>query len=117
MNLHEADAFLRRTCTKTKYDAINRRGLEYDISYLYLLKLLKEQNGKCALTGWDLEFSRGGTFGSGTNPLGCSIDRKDSSKGYVEGNVQLVCWKANKIKSDLTDREFKELCKAVANHA
>lgn len=117
MNLHEADVFLRRTWTKTKYEAVNRRGLEFDITSSYLLKLLIDQEGKCALTGWDLEFTRGGDFGSGTNPLGCSIDRKDNLLGYVPDNVQLVCWKANKIKNNLSDVEFKELCKAVANHA
>lgn len=117
MNLHEADVFLRRTWTKTKYEAVNRRGLEFNITSEDLLKLLISQNGKCALTGWNLEFTRGGDFGSGTNPLGCSVDRKDSQLGYIHGNVQLVCWKANKIKSNLSDSEFKELCKAVANHA
>jgi hypothetical protein len=117
MNLYEADVFLRRTLTKTKYEAVNRRGLEFDLHSVYLLKLLKDQNGKCALTGWDLEFTRGGDFGSGTNPLGCSIDRKDNLVGYIPSNVQLVCWKANKIKNSLSDAEFKELCKAVANHA
>lgn len=117
MNLHEADVFLRRTLTKARYEAVNRRGLEFDLTPSYLLKLLTDQNGKCALTGWDLEFTRGGDFGSGTNPLGCSIDRKDSQLGYISGNVQLVCWKVNKIKSNLPDSEFKDLCKAVANHA
>jgi hypothetical protein len=117
MNLHEADLFLRRTWTKTKYEAINRRGLQFDITANDLMTLLVNQNGKCALTGWDLEFTRGGEFGSGTNPLGCSIDRKDNQTGYIASNIQLVCWKANKIKNDLSDSEFKELCKAVANHA
>lgn len=117
MNLNEADLFLRRTWTKTKYEAQNRRNLEFTISSNDLMNLLVAQNGKCALTGWELEFSRGGTFGSGTNPMSCSIDRKNNTLGYMLGNVQLVCWKANKIKSDLTDQEFKELCKAVANHA
>lgn len=117
MNLHEADVFLRRTWSKTKYAANNQRGLEFNITPDYLLELLIGQKGKCALTGWDLEFSRGGDFGSGTNPLSCFIDRKNNCLGYIPGNVQLVCWKANKIKNSLSDTEFKELCKAVANHA
>ena len=117
MNLHEADVFLRRTWTKTKYEANNRRGLQFNITAKDLLNLLVVQKGKCALTGWDLEFTRGGNFGSGTNPLSCSIDRKDNDIGYVLSNIQLVCWKANKIKNSLSDVEFKELCKAVANHA
>lgn len=117
MNLKEADVFLRRTWTKTKYEANIRRNIEFNITSTDLIKLLVAQNGKCALTGWDLEFTRGGDFGASTNPLVCSIDRKDNKVGYVLGNVQLVCWKINKIKNSLNDVEFKELCKAVANYA
>ena len=49
--------------------------------------------------------------------MGCTMDRKNNSEGYVKGNVQLVCWKANKIKGELDDTEFKEFCKLVADHA
>jgi hypothetical protein len=38
-----------------------------------------------------------------------SVDRKDSSKGYVKGNVQIICWRANNLKSDATLGELKQL--------
>jgi hypothetical protein len=38
-----------------------------------------------------------------------SIDRIDSSIGYVKGNVQLICWRANRIKSDATIDELQAL--------
>lgn len=31
-----------------------------------------------------------------------SLDRVDSSKGYVKGNVRVISWRANRLKSDAT---------------
>lgn len=36
-----------------------------------------------------------------------SIDRIDSTKGYIPGNVQIVSWRANRIKNDGTAREHQ----------
>lgn len=40
-----------------------------------------------------------------------SIDRIDSSKGYVPGNVQVVSWRANWIKNDMTLEEVEALAR------
>jgi len=48
-----------------------------------------------------------------TNKNKLSIDRIDSSKGYVEGNIQLVCRAVNYAKHALSQQEFIELCKEV----
>ena len=117
MDLVEARRYLGVTVSKTEYAARTRRKLPFTITIDYVMKLLKEQNGKCALTGWNLQFTRGGDFGYGTNPMGCTMDRIDNNKGYVPGNVQLVCWMPNKIKGELHDYEFKNLCESVVNHA
>ena len=38
-----------------------------------------------------------------------SLDRVDNSKGYVRGNVCVVSWRANRLKSDGTFLEFVAL--------
>ena len=114
--LAEARAYLSRNVSKTRYAAREQRGLDFDIDIDYVMNLLKSQNGKCALTGWDFEFTRGGDF-HGKNPYGCTMDRKNNSLGYVPGNIQLVCWKINKLKGEFDDEEFKTICKLVASHA
>jgi hypothetical protein len=44
-----------------------------------------------------------------------SLDRIDSSIGYVFGNVQIVCVMANYAKSDFSDEQMREFCKAIAS--
>lgn len=45
------------------------------------------------------------------------IDRVDSAKGYVEGNVVPCCKPCNEMKSDRSREEFLELIKAVYHHS
>ena len=42
------------------------------------------------------------------------LDRVDSSRGYVIGNVVSCCARDNAAKSDLTQKQFFEQIKAVA---
>lgn len=72
-----------------------------------------EQKGLCAITGWPMttELARG------VVPTNCSIDRVDSTQGYVQGNVQLVCRAANVAKHDLSPNDFLQLCRAVVEKA
>jgi hypothetical protein len=42
-----------------------------------------------------------------------SLDRIDSSIGYVEGNVQWIYKPLNTMKGTLSNQEFIQLCKEV----
>jgi hypothetical protein len=83
------------------------------ITVEYLLQLWKTQEGLCALTGWPLTME----LGKGKIVTNCSLDRIDSSKSYEFGNVQLVCLAANIAKSNLSQSDFINLCKAVGKIA
>lgn len=38
-----------------------------------------------------------------------SLDRVDTSRGYVRGNVRIISWRANRLKSDASLQELKDL--------
>lgn len=85
-----------------------------DVISIDALELLwATQKGNCALTGWPMTME----LANGVVPTNCSLDRINSSEGYVVGNVQLVCRAANIAKHNLSDAEFVNLCRAVLEHA
>lgn len=68
---------------------------------------LKDQDFKCALTGYDLEFTTG-------SPWQLSVDCIEPEKGYVLENVQFTGWAANRAKGDLNTEDFKRLVLGLA---
>ena len=87
--------------------AIKRKG--FCISLDSLEEIWKKQEGRCALTGWDLTM----VLGKGNVDTNASIDRIDSEKDYIEGNVQFVCRAINVFKSNMKEEDLIKLCKAV----
>lgn len=83
------------------------RGLEFEVTIDYLWDLYKCQGGKCSLTGDEIQLSNG-------KSQSASLDRIDSSRGYVVGNVQWVHKDINLMKMDFNQEHFIELCKRVA---
>ena len=83
------------------------RGIEWDLEFEHLADLLIQQDFKCALTGIPLD-----AMNISNN---ASLDRIDSSKGYVMGNVQWVVSEINMMKQQYTQERFIELCCAVAD--
>jgi hypothetical protein len=82
-----------------------KRQIEHSISIDYLEELWNSQNGLCYYTKKpmlkDLQNIE-------SNYDSVSIDRIDSSLGYVEGNVVLCRWVINRMKNDLSNSYFLE---------
>ncbi len=91
----------------------NRKGskAEFTVSMDYIWSLFLNQERKCALSGQDIWF---GSTHRCTNTA--SLDRIDSSKGYIEGNLQWVHKDVNKMKTDFSQEKFIELCKKVTQN-
>jgi len=89
-----------------------KRKLEFLIDIEYAWDLFLSQARRCALSNVSLIMSK--NYG---NKKTASLDRIDSSKGYIEGNVQWVHKNINKLKMDLKDDAFKEMCYNVAQHS
>jgi hypothetical protein len=89
--------------------AKRKQHLGFDIDLVYLLELHKKQRGLCALSGVEMTI----LAGSGRVNTNISIDRIDSSLGYVRGNVQFVCDIVNRIKQDLSQEELYKWCNLI----
>jgi len=90
----------------------SKRNLEFDITIEYLWQMFITQQKICALSGLPLQFQTRNRIYDGT----ASLDRIDSTKGYIEGNVQWVHKDFNVFKRNLSDTEFIKKCTLVANH-
>jgi hypothetical protein len=91
------------------------RGISFNVSVEYLSQICDEQDGRCALTGELLTFTktRDEAYTTGWN---ASLDRKNSDIGYEEGNVQWVTKQINLMKRDVEQADFIALCKKVAKY-
>jgi len=86
-----------------------------DITVEYLKDLWDKQNGICIFTKWKLILPTGTRKSWDINsPFNASLDRIDSSKGYIKGNVRFISVMANYAKNTFTDQQLIEFCKAVA---
>jgi hypothetical protein len=89
---------------------VKRNGLEINITKEYVNKLYLLQNGKCKLSGVEITLPK--TWRDRT--YSASLDRIDSNKGYVIGNVQWVHKHINVMKNTFPEEMFIFLCKKVS---
>jgi len=93
-----------------------RLNRDNDLTLDELKQQWNAQNGVCPYTGWEME-----------NPVStsendklpktirrASLDRIDSSCGYIKENIQFVCYMAQCAKNEFTHEELVSFCKAVA---
>jgi len=83
-----------------------RRNKVFDLSIDDINDLFIKQNKKCAITNMPLIMKKDTNDSVGN----ASLDRIDSSKGYVRGNIQWIHKDVNKMKMDLPQDYFFELC-------
>lgn len=79
-----------------------RKPLKMDIDKEYIFNLFKNQDGKCSLSGEKIILG-----------VNASLDRLDSSLGYIQGNLHWVHKDVNLIKGMFSVNRFIEVCKNV----
>ena len=80
-----------------------RREGAFNLTDKILHDLWEKQKGLCALTKVPMIHPRDHKHKS---PTMASLDRIDSNKGYIVGNVQFVCYSINMAKSNFTEEVF-----------
>lgn len=92
-----------------------KRFKEFNLTLEYLKQLWEEQKGICPYTGIHLQLAEYKT--NHNNPIyTASLDRIDSSKGYVIGNVQFISTAINYMKNNISHNDTIKLCNIIAKH-
>lgn len=86
----------------------------WDLDEEYLNQIWNSQNGKCALTNIPI-IIRNYDYSGRVKPNTASLDRIDSSLGYIKGNVQFVAYSINVAKSDFDNQEFIAFLREVVS--
>lgn len=89
----------------------SRRNYTIDIDIKYVWDLYEKQHRKCALSGISIVF---GIANHKQTETTASLDRIDSTKGYIKGNVQWVHKTVNIMKNIFDNTLFINLCKKIA---
>lgn len=97
---------------KIKSNALKRK-LSFELTVEDMWDLFLQQDEKCAITGVNINMLNA-NINNNYHLQTASLDRKDSSKGYIKGNVQWVHKVINSLKSDFNNDEFISLCHLVA---
>ena len=95
--------------------SIKSRFKEYNIDVEYLHTIWTNQNGICPYTGIKLILPTYGNIKKISYTQRASLDRIDSTKGYIKGNVQFVSTPINLMKQSMSDLETKQYLKQISN--
>jgi hypothetical protein len=91
-----------------------QRKKDFDLDVKYLKKIWNNQKGICPYTGIKMELPKCGKDWDHTFTMEkMSLDRIDSSKGYIRGNVQFVCLGINYAKNKWSDAEMKTFIEKI----
>ena len=93
---------------------VKTRNKEVNITLDDLLATWEKQKGVCPYTGIKLLHPKDAK--NHNIMYKASLDRIDSTFGYVKGNIQFISAAANLAKWSMTHDEMVTLCKIIANN-
>lgn len=83
-----------------------KKGIPFTIKYEELT-----QPEFCPVLGIKLNYGWGGANGNLRDPNKATIDKVVPELGYILGNVFVISWRANKLKSNMTIDELERILK------
>jgi hypothetical protein len=92
-----------------------KAGMSFTLPSEYTVKLDRDQDGQCAVTGIKFNLER---FADALvkHPFAPSVDRRLSSGGYTEDNVRLVCVAVNFGMGQWGEDVFLRLARAAVDY-
>lgn len=116
-NLPECRQFLKRMSRfvrVAKKQAITGKRA-CNITVWDIFEMYKSQDGLCSLTGIAMRVDAP-KVGNAIDPYLMSIDRIDSNRGYVKGNVRLVIWAINLGMSAWGESVYRDVASIYCRH-
>lgn len=104
--------FFKNLATQCRGRAYRSKTYECNITGEDLLELYEKQNHKCALSG--IEMTTLTQKGKCLN--NASVDRIVAGGDYSKNNIRLVCNHVNMMRSNLSDKDLINYCKAILNN-
>lgn len=92
------------------------RNREFDIDAEFLQNKWEEQDGICPYTGIKMNLKKTYRDCEHNNLCSASIDRIDSSKGYMKGNIEFVCRFINFGKNGYSKKETLNIINLIKNN-
>jgi hypothetical protein len=90
------------------------KNLDFDLTPEYVQRVFDRCEGKCSITKLPFDMEIGTK--TKRNPYRPSVDRINSNRGYVKGNIQIVLTIVNTMKMDYTDKILHPVVKAWAEN-
>ena len=87
-----------------------KKNTPFNIELDYLGTLWAKQHGRCRLTGVEMAHTS-------KDLSGVRIDAIDRDKGYIKGNIQLICDGIKRMKKDMGNDEVKRFIAEVKSIA
>ena len=88
-----------------------KRGKECDLTLEHMKEVFDKQDGKCIYSGVKLVETDNKVKNDQIYAI--SLDRTDSSKGYVIGNIQFVSIAMNHLKNSMTHEQMLETLEII----
>lgn len=103
--------FISKAKSRIKFDPT-------DLDVEYLKDLWNKQKGICPYTNilMELPLTTSSHHIKAENPCKASLDRIDSSKGYIKGNVEFVCLGVNLAKSQFSSKIMHDFIAKIRNN-
>ena len=98
------------------FRCVKRRFKDVDITLNDLKEQWEIQEGLCPFTGLKLILPHDSNIHTIDFFHRASLDRIDSSKGYVKGNIQFISTPINLMKSDKSDESIRQFLKEISDY-
>ena len=101
---------------KYTFRSIKKRFKDVNVTLEDLKKQWELQKGICPFTGFKLILPHDSNIHEIDYFHRASLDRIDSSKGYVKGNIQFISTPINLMKNNKSDESVKSFLKEISSY-